>query len=206
MGINERRERERERRRRDILLAAWEVAEELGWSRFSMEQVAVRAELGRATLYGYFESLDALVVALAEEALEAFSGKLARAPALSELLDVPVRFAQANPPAYELLFPAAAGGKGPSSAPALTEIRAKAQRLIRRMQRVSSNSAPLDQGDKSGEAFLAAIAMAATVVPELRTSTTLRHRWQEFCLKSLARDDEPPETTAQKDDVELAED
>ncbi|HEX2878492.1 MAG TPA: helix-turn-helix domain-containing protein, partial [Polyangiaceae bacterium] len=65
MGISERRERERERRRQDILLAAWEVAEELGWGPFSVEQVAARAELGRATIYSYFPSLDALVVALA---------------------------------------------------------------------------------------------------------------------------------------------
>src|SRR5688572_28203330 len=104
MGIEDRRERERQKRRQDILLAAWEVAEEQGWATFSVERVAAKAELGRATIYGYFESLDALVVALAEEALESFSTQLSKAPGLTELLDVPVRFVQANRPAYELLF------------------------------------------------------------------------------------------------------
>ena len=34
------------------------VAEEQGWARFSVEKVAAKAELGRATIYGYFESLE----------------------------------------------------------------------------------------------------------------------------------------------------
>jgi AcrR family transcriptional regulator len=185
MGIAERRERERERRRQDILMAAWEVAETVGWGPFSMEQVAQRAELGRATLYGYFESLDALVVALAEQALDAFSQQLAQAPGLSELLDVPVRFAQANRPAYELLFPAAESNREHPSSAALQQVRERAQRLIRRMQSLSSQDGAFVAEDRANEAFIAAIAMAATVVPELRASTTLRHRWQDFCLKSL---------------------
>mgnify|MGYP000328900482 CR=1 FL=1 len=65
MGIADRRSRERERRQRDILDAAWLVAEEVGWATFSVERVAAKAELGRATVYGYFESLDHLVEAMA---------------------------------------------------------------------------------------------------------------------------------------------
>jgi AcrR family transcriptional regulator len=194
MGISERREREREQRRQDILLAAWEVAEE-GWARFSVEQVAAKAELGRATIYSYFASLDALIVALAEEALDIFSKQLAAAPGLTELLDVPVRFVQANRPAYELLFPAANQSGGQQPPAELLEIRARAQQLIRRMQRVSAQDGTSRPEQEANEAFLAAIAMAATVVPELRASTTLRHRWQDFCLKSRgpADSDEPAE-------------
>lgn len=185
MGISERRERERERRRQDILLAAWEVAEELGWGPFSVEQVAARAELGRATIYSYFPSLDALVVALAEEALEAFSKQLSAAPGLTELLDVPVRFAQANRAAYELLFPAVEQNRERPPSAELVAVRERAQSLIRRMQRLCAQDAPTAAANEASQAFLAAIAMAATVVPELRASTTLRHRWQDFCLKSL---------------------
>ncbi|HTM44622.1 MAG TPA: helix-turn-helix domain-containing protein [Polyangiaceae bacterium] len=195
MGISERRDRERERRRQEILLAAWEVAEKVGWSRFSVEQVAAQAELGRATIYSYFASLDALVVALAEEALDAFSKQLAAAPGLTELLDVPVRFAQANRAAYDLLFPAASHD-GENTPPAdLADIQLKAQQLIRRMQRVSAEDATLGPENKASEAFLAAISMAATVVPELRASTTLRHRWQDFCLRSLSAQsgEDPPD-------------
>lgn len=186
MGISERRERERERRKQDILLAAWEVAEEMGWGPFSVEQVAARAELGRATIYSYFPSLDALVVALAEEALDAFSKQLSAAPGLMELLDVPVRFAQANRAAYELLFPAAEQNREQPPSAALVAVRDRAQALIRRMQRLCAQDAPTAARNEASQAFLAAIAMAATVVPELRASTTLRHRWQDFCLKSLA--------------------
>jgi AcrR family transcriptional regulator len=186
MGISERREREREKRRQEILLAAWEVAEELGWGPFSVEQVAAKAELGRATIYGYFPSLDALIVALAGEALDAFSKQLAAAPGLSELLDVPVRFAQANRPAYELLFPVAEQNREQPPSAELIELRAKAQALIRRVQRLHSQDATSGAHNKTSEAFLAAIALAATVVPELSASTTLRHRWQTFCLKSLS--------------------
>jgi AcrR family transcriptional regulator len=185
MGISERRERERERRRQDILLAAWEVAEELGWGPFSVEQVAVKAELGRATLYSYFPSLDALVVALAGEALEAFSKQLSAAPGLTELLDVPVRFAQANRAAYELLFPVAEQNRERPPSAELIAVRERAQSLIRRMQRLCAQDAPAAAANDASQAFLAAIAMAATVVPELKASTTLRHRWQDFCLKSL---------------------
>lgn len=184
MGISERRERERERRRQDILLAAWEVAEEMGWGPFSVEQVAAKAELGRATIYSYFPSLDALVVALAEEALDAFSKQLSAAPGLAEVLDVPVRFAQANRAAYELLFPVAEQNRERPPSAELTQVRERAQSLIRRMQRLCAQDA-LTPGNEASQAFVAAIAMAATVVPELRASTTLRHRWQDFCLKSL---------------------
>src|SRR3954468_18661910 len=107
MGIAERRAREREERTRAILAAAWEVAEKVGWARFSVEQVALEAELGRATVYGYFASIEQLVTPMAKETPETVSRKLAEAPGLREALDVPVRFAQANPPAFALLFPRA---------------------------------------------------------------------------------------------------
>src|SRR5262245_28349380 len=79
MGIAERRERERERRRQEILEAAWSVAKSGGWPQFSVERVAAVAELGRATIYGYFPSLEALVAAMADEALQQLSERTTKA-------------------------------------------------------------------------------------------------------------------------------
>src|SRR5258706_14115266 len=140
MGIAERRAREREQRQRAILDAAWDVAEEVGWARFSVEQVAAKAELGRATVYGYFAALDQLVAAMAREAFDQLSAKLSEAPGLREALEVPVRFAQANPPAFSLLFPSEPNQNRPFSSPALERTCAEARQLIARLTRLSKGS------------------------------------------------------------------
>jgi AcrR family transcriptional regulator len=182
MGIAERRAREREERRRTILAAAWEVAEKIGWARFSVEQVAGEAELGRATVYGYFASVEQLVTAMAKEALETLSRKLAEAPGLREALEVPVRFAQANPPAFALLFPGAQAIDRPFSGPELNKIVADAQQLIARLARLAERSGTEAPEGSGSSKFLSAVALAGALVPELRASTTLRRRWQDFCL------------------------
>src|SRR5688572_12238956 len=105
MGIEERRMKERARRQREIIVAAWHVANAVGWAQFSVEKVAARAELGRATVYAYFDSLNALLEAMALEALNEFSEALATATGLEAALDVPVRFAEHSPCAFSLLFP-----------------------------------------------------------------------------------------------------
>lgn len=192
MGIAERREREREKRRKDILAAAWTVAEAGGWPLFSMERVAVAAELGRATIYGYFPSLDALVAAMADEALQALSGRTTSAQGLAEALDAPVRFAQASPAAFALLFPPA-DARPLFTGPEITRLRDEAQQMIRALRSIAAKSgATLPEDALAAEAFLAGIAMAGATVPELRASTPLRRKWQEFCL-SL----EPPAGAAQ---------
>jgi AcrR family transcriptional regulator len=182
MGIAERRAREREQRRSDILACAWEVAERDGWARFSVEQVAAAAELGRATIYGYFASQNELVVAMAKDALDQLSAKLAAAPGLREALDVPVRFAQANPPAFALLFPSDHSQNRQFASPELSALCAQARDHIARLTRLAERSGTqLPQAANASE-FLSAVAMAGVLVPELRASTTLRRRWQDFCL------------------------
>jgi len=191
MGIPERREREREQRRREILLAAWEVAESRGWSGFSVEQVAQQAELGRATVYGYFESLQALVVALAQEALQMLSQRLAATSELRAALDVPVRFAQANPAAFQLLFAGPSPPRQDFVSPELERVRADASLLIGRLERLlRNNGATLPEDAQGAAAFVRGITLAAAVVPELKASTTLRWRWQQFCLGGKV---DPPE-------------
>jgi AcrR family transcriptional regulator len=193
MGIAERRAREREQRRREIMSAAWDVAERVGWARFSVEQVATAAELGRATVYGYFASQNELIVALANEALEQLSTKLAEAPGLREALEVPVRFAQANPPAFALLFPSDENQNRQFASPELEQSARQARELITRLTRLAErNGTKLPLASNANE-FLSAVAMAGVLVPELRASTTLRRRWQDFCLggdAGAAPDDE----------------
>ncbi len=203
MGIDERRARERGRRRADILTAAWAVAERGGWSAFSVEQVAVEAELGRATVYGYFESLESLVLELAKQALSELHERLAKADGLAESLDGPVRFAKAQPAAFELLFPNGQDPRAAFSNQTLVDLRVEARRVIARLLRLASRSrATLPQDSKSAETFLAAISMAATMVPELKDSTTLRRRWQEFCLREEEVSQERARAAGAEDDVD----
>jgi AcrR family transcriptional regulator len=184
MGINERRARERERRRQDILDAAWAVAQDIGWAAFSVERVAAQAELGRATVYGYFESLDALVEAMADEALEILSNKVAEASGLAEALDVPLRFSQRHPAGFALLFQEGAVDARPAfSSERLVEARREARQIIGALHRlVSRGGAGLPADATEARAFLTGVAMAGVAVPELRTNTPLRRRWQDFCL------------------------
>jgi AcrR family transcriptional regulator len=183
MGIEERRARERERRAQEILLAAWEVAEQRGWSGFSVEQVAVQAELARGTVYTYYASLQVLMVALARDALAVLQRHFADAADLRAALDIPVRFAQANPAAFQLLFPAGSNPRPEIQDPELDAARVEAKRLIARLARlVRSSGASLPEDAQSAAAFVLGVSMAGAVVPELKESTTLRRRWQDFCL------------------------
>jgi AcrR family transcriptional regulator len=185
MGISERRAREREQRRLEILRCAWRVAEAKGWAGFSVERVAAEAELGRATVYGYFESLEALVLELARDALHDLSERVAAAPGLPEALDVPVRLAQNRPAAFALLFPPSPDPREAFSTEELAQVRAEAQALVGRLRRLSDRSgATLPDDARSAAAFVAGISMASAMVPELRASTTLRRRFQDFCLGS----------------------
>jgi AcrR family transcriptional regulator len=184
MGITERRAREREQRRKDLLAAAWTVVAEVGWSAFSVERVAARAELGRATVYGYFDSLDALVEAMADEALDELSTRVGEASGLPEALDVPLRFSQKSPAAFALLFHEGAVDSRPSfSTERLAEARREARQIIGALQRLVTRSrASLPADAEEARAFLAGVAMAGVAVPELRQNTPLRRRWQDFCL------------------------
>ncbi|HEY4118786.1 MAG TPA: helix-turn-helix domain-containing protein [Byssovorax sp.] len=183
MGIDERRAREKDRRRREILDAAWAVAREVGWSAFSVERVGAKAELGRATVYGYFESLDALVEAMADEALTRLSDRVSSTQGLEGALDAPVRFSQADPAAFALLFQATLDPRPAFSSEALARVRAEAQQLIRTLLRLAARpGVVLPEDAASAEAFLTGVAMAGVTVPELRSNTPLRRKWQDFCL------------------------
>lgn len=189
MGIEERRTKEKERRQREILAAAWQVADTVGWAEFSIEKVAARAELGRATVYAYFDSLSCLLESMAAEALSQFSAELAIASGLEAALDVPVRFAQQSPCAFGLLFPPNDSVVRSLSTPQIIELRQRARGCLRALARLASHDRfALPNDARDAAAFVEGICLASALVPELRASTTLRHRWHAFCLHAGARD------------------
>jgi len=72
MGISERREREKIERRRMILNSARELILSQGVQQVSMEDIASKAELSKATVYLYFSSKEALFSEICEESARDF--------------------------------------------------------------------------------------------------------------------------------------
>ena len=72
MGISERREREKIERRKAILHCAKELILSQGVERVSMEDIAQKAELSKATLYLYFSGKEVLLNEICEESAQVF--------------------------------------------------------------------------------------------------------------------------------------
>ncbi|HZR41391.1 MAG TPA: TetR/AcrR family transcriptional regulator [Ktedonobacteraceae bacterium] len=64
MGIKQRREREKQEIRQRILFAARQIAAEEGWQAVSTRKVAECIEYSQSTIYEYFESKEAILIAL----------------------------------------------------------------------------------------------------------------------------------------------
>jgi AcrR family transcriptional regulator len=67
MGKLQRQEREREFRINTILEVANELFDEKGYSATTLEEMADKAELGRATLYYYFKNKEEIFVKVLEK-------------------------------------------------------------------------------------------------------------------------------------------
>ena len=72
MGITERREREKTERRKAILNCARELILKQGVERVSMDDIAQKAELSKATLYLYFSGKEIMFNEICEEAARNF--------------------------------------------------------------------------------------------------------------------------------------
>ncbi|HWP68039.1 MAG TPA: TetR/AcrR family transcriptional regulator [Rectinemataceae bacterium] len=72
MGIEERKNREKEERRALILGKAKELVLERGVVALTMQDIAEASELSKATLYLYFQSKEAILMDIMEEAALAF--------------------------------------------------------------------------------------------------------------------------------------
>jgi len=72
MGTSERREREKQARRRSILDCTRTLITEQGVEHVSMEDIAGRTELSKATLYLYFPTKEAIFNEICEESARGF--------------------------------------------------------------------------------------------------------------------------------------
>jgi AcrR family transcriptional regulator len=72
MGINERREREKIERRKTILNCAKELIVTQGVERVSMDDIAQKAELSKATVYLYFSGKEVLFNEICEDSARVF--------------------------------------------------------------------------------------------------------------------------------------
>ncbi|MCL2211896.1 MAG: TetR/AcrR family transcriptional regulator [Treponema sp.] len=80
MGISERREREKAERRTAILNCAKELILVQGVEHLSMESIASKAEISKATVYLYFSSKEDLLKEICEEAAKLFHEHLKTFP------------------------------------------------------------------------------------------------------------------------------
>jgi AcrR family transcriptional regulator len=113
-GTVSRRERERAQRRDDILRAAREVFFQRGFHTVTVDDIAAAAEVGKGTVYLYFdtketilahlllEGLDMLVAEL--EAAYAADRRLAARTRLRRMAEAYLKFFQQNPEYYRLLM------------------------------------------------------------------------------------------------------
>jgi len=84
MSIQDRRQREREQRQAAIVAAATRAFARAGFDGASMGAIAREAELGKATLYYYFPTKEALYDAVMDQGSEAFFASLPPASAHGE--------------------------------------------------------------------------------------------------------------------------
>jgi AcrR family transcriptional regulator len=125
MSIEDRRAREREQRRAAILQAATRTFARAGIDGASMGAVAREAELGKATLYYYFPTKEALYQAVLDEGSEAFFASLPAPPAQGEALSDAVeallrgylRFFEQQPDLHRVLAPSLVHAMGAAWSP-----------------------------------------------------------------------------------------
>jgi len=70
MGVQERKTREKERRSTEIIEAAESVMFEKGIQNTTMDDIAIAAEFGKATLYGYYRNKDEILLAIQKRAAD----------------------------------------------------------------------------------------------------------------------------------------
>jgi AcrR family transcriptional regulator len=115
----------RDRTRREILAAAWDLADERGFDGLSLRDLAERVGMRAPSLYSYFDSKAAILDALFAEghravgdevqaALASLPEDLPAAETLARGLQAWLHACQANPARYRLLYTTAVPGWRPS--------------------------------------------------------------------------------------------
>lgn len=73
------------------------------------------------------------------------------------------------------------------NSPELLLVQKQARELMGRLGRIARNQmATLSTNLQDYEAFVTGVSMAGATVPALKASTTLRHRFHDFCLKEVS--------------------
>jgi AcrR family transcriptional regulator len=113
-GTASRREREKAQRRDDILHAAREVFFQRGFHTATVDDIAAAAEVGKGTVYLYFDTKETILAHLLLEGLDRLVADLKAAYAFDQALDAGTRlrrgaiaylqFFQQNPEYYRLLM------------------------------------------------------------------------------------------------------
>ena len=113
-GTASRRERERAQRRDDILRAAREVFFQRGFHTVTVDDIAAAAEVGKGTVYLYFDTKETILAHLLLEGLDRLVADLETAYAFDQTWDAGTRlrrgaiaylkFFQQNPEYYRLLM------------------------------------------------------------------------------------------------------
>lgn len=113
MTTADRREQERNRRKQELLQAARAVFAEHGFGLATVDAIAQRAEVGKGTVYLYFETKEAILGELTLQALSDLAGQLQAASDACSLLhpdrrlralaDAYLAFARHAPDYYRLL-------------------------------------------------------------------------------------------------------
>lgn len=78
MGIAERKKREREQKRQLMLEAAEELILEKGLDQLNMDEVAVRSEFSKGSLYQYFKNKNDLVLGICHKATSLLSDEISK--------------------------------------------------------------------------------------------------------------------------------
>lgn len=115
----------RDRTRREILAAAWTLADERGFDGLSLRDLAERVGMRAPSLYSYFDSKAAILDALFAEGhravgdevqavLEDLPADMPPTERLARGLQAWLRACQANPARYRLLYTTAVPGWRPS--------------------------------------------------------------------------------------------
>ena len=111
MGAVERRSRQREEFREQILAAARQIVLSEGYRALTMRRIAEAVEYSPAAIYQYFESRDAIAIALMEEgfdalaaAFEPYASIVNPRDRLEQVGGAYVRFGLERPETYRLMF------------------------------------------------------------------------------------------------------
>lgn len=118
----DRRAERRESTRAEILEAAWDIARAEGLAGVSLREIARRVGMQPPSLYGYFDSKDAIYDAMYAQGAQQFVdaepwGDLVGEPVhdLQRIVHYFVRFCAADPARYQLLFQRTIPGFEPSA-------------------------------------------------------------------------------------------